>query len=129
MNSLIYRKDSKKELYEIRDALENALESSQFGILTEIDVAKIMKKKGIPFDKEFLLLGICNPSFAKEALTINPDVSISLPCNIAIEKTASGSTVMLARPTFVVNYYKNEELEDLGQKAEDILIQAIEEVV
>ena len=129
MNSLIYRKDSKKDLYEIRDALENELKSSQFGILTEIDVARVMEKKGVEFDKNFLLLGVCNPNFAKEALTINSDVSVSLPCSITIEKTASGSTIKLARPTFIVNYFKNEELEDLGRKAEDILVQAIEEVV
>lgn len=129
MNSLIYKKDSKKDLYDIRDALESRLKSSQFSILTEIDVAKVMEKKGIDFDKEFLLLGICNPNFAKEALTLNSDVSVSLPCSITIEKTTTGSTVKLARPTFMVNYYKNEELDDLGQKAEDILIEAIDEVI
>ncbi len=129
MNSLIYKKDSKKDLYDIRDALESTLKSSQFGILTEIDVAKVMEKKGIDFDKEFLLLGICNPNFAKEALTLNSDVSVSLPCSITIEKTTTGSTVKLARPTFMVNYYKNEELDDLGRKAEDILIEAIDEVI
>jgi len=129
LNSLIYKKDSKKDLYDIRDALESRLKSSQFSILTEIDVAKVMEKKGIDFDKEFLLLGICNPNFAKEALTLNSDVSVSLPCSITIEKTTTGSTVKLARPTFMVNYYKNEELDDLGQKAEDILIEAIDEVI
>ena len=128
MKSLIFRKDSNKELYEIRNALESELKTSQFGILTEIDIAKVMEKKGIEFDKEFLLLGICSPNFAKEALTINSDVSVSLPCSITIEKTDSGSTIKLARPTFIVNYYKNEELEKLGRKAEDILIQAIEKV-
>ncbi len=129
MNSLIYRKDSKKDLYELRNALEEALKSNQFGIMTEIDVAKVMKKKGIEFDKELLLLGVCNPEVAKEALTINSDVSVSLPCSITIEKTETGSTVKLARPSFIVNYYKNEGLDELGERAEDILVQAINEVV
>lgn len=129
MNSLIYRKDSKKDLYELRDALEEALKSNQFGIMTEIDVAKVMKKKGVEFDKELLLLGVCNPEIAKEALTLNSDVSVSLPCSITIEKTETGSTVKLARPSFIVNYYKNEGLDELGERAEDILVQAINEVV
>ncbi len=129
MNSLIYRKDSKKDLYELRNALEEALKSNQFGIMTEIDVAKVMKKKGIEFDKELLLLGVCNPEVAKEALTINSDVSVSLPCSITIEKTETGSTVKLARPSFIVNYYKNEGLDKLGERAEDTLVQAINEVV
>lgn len=127
LNSLIYRAKSKKGIYEIKDLLEESLKKRRFGILSEIDVAKVMKKKGVDFDDELLLLGVCDPHFAKKALSVNDDVAVSLPCSIVVQKNGGGSVIKLAKPSFVVNYFKNDSLNDLGQEVEAILVEAIDE--
>lgn len=128
MSELIYEVDTDKNIYEAREALEGALKQRQFGILTEVDVAKVMKEKGVDFDDQLLLLGICNPNYAKVALSINKDVAVMLPCSIVIQKKAEGSVIRLGRPSYLVNFFQSEPLASLGEEVEALLTAAIDEV-
>ncbi|TVP52816.1 MAG: DUF302 domain-containing protein [Mongoliibacter sp.] len=62
----------------------DALRSEGFGVLTEIDIQATMKKK---LDKDyppFFILGACNPQFADKILSIDPNMSALLPCNVTV---------------------------------------------
>lgn len=53
--------------------------------LAEIDVAATLRTK-LGVDRPPLkILGACNPTFAHEALQIDPDVALVLPCNVVLE--------------------------------------------
>lgn len=62
--------------------IEESLKKEGFGILTEINVKEVLKKKLDVDRRPYKILGACNPHFAKDALERNPEVGVLLPCNI-----------------------------------------------
>lgn len=77
---------------EAEAAVRAALQDHGFGVLTEIDVAATLKAK-LDIDRPALkILGACNPTFAHEALQLDPSAALVLPCNVVLEPGAAGGT-------------------------------------
>ena len=94
--------------------VRSALTGQGFGVLTEMDVAATLKEK-IGVDRSPLkILGACNPDFANRALTIDPTVSLLLPCNVVLETVAEGTHVAIADPRELM---PGVELADLANEA------------
>jgi uncharacterized protein (DUF302 family) len=75
-------------------AVRAALAAQGFGVLTEIDIAATLKAK-LDVDRPPLkILGACNPGFAHQALQLDPSASLVLPCNVVLEPSAEGGTVV-----------------------------------
>lgn len=102
-------------------ALAHAIEALKvegFGVLTEIDVKEIMKKKlGLEFPS-YKILGACNPSLAHRALTIAPQVGLLLPCNVTVRQLDDGSSeVSLVDPRVMLGVISNPELKEVAEEA------------
>ena len=72
---------SKKSALGFEEAIQKvteALKSEGFGILTEIDVREILKKKLDVDFRPYRILGACNPPFAYKALQTEDKVGIML---------------------------------------------------
>ena len=74
--------------------LSPALKAEGFGILTRIDVQATMKEKLGKEFKPFAILGACNPVLAHKALAHNPEIGLLLPCNITVEASSSGGSIV-----------------------------------
>ena len=69
------------------------LKDEGFGVLCEIDVAKTFKDKiGADF-RPYTILGACNPKLAHQALSVESQLGLLLPCNVVVQREASGVTV------------------------------------
>ena len=121
-----YKKHVNTSFEETLDQLITNLKKEGFGVLTEIDVKKTLKKKlNVEFDK-YRILGACNPPFAYKALQTERDIGLLLPCNVIIYETQENVYVSAIRPTIAMNMIKNDDLREIASKVEDKLKQVID---
>lgn len=86
------------DLTATRDAFEAALKAQGFGVLSEIDVQAIFAEKLGAEHEGHRILGICSPGFAKEALDVQRDVALLLPCTATLRETDAGTEVAILDP-------------------------------
>jgi uncharacterized protein (DUF302 family) len=99
-----------------------ALAEEGFGVLTEIDVKAVMKKK-LDLDKRpYTILGACNPNFANQALEADADIGLLLPCNVVVREEEDGSTtVAFMDPESVLGLVNRDEVSQLGMEVKQRL--------
>ena len=71
-----------------------ALKSEGFGVLTRIDIHKVMKEKLGEEFRSYVILGACNPTLSYKALTTDPTVGLMLPCNVTVEADPNGDSLV-----------------------------------
>ena len=107
---------------------KEALASEGFGVLSEIDVAATMKKKlGVDL-RPYVILGACNPSLALQALTVEQDIGLLLPCNVIVYAAeAPGRSVVSAiDPVEALQLTGNAKVGPLADEVRAKLIRVLE---
>ena len=107
-----------------------ALKKEGFGVLTEIDVKAILKKKLDEDFRPYVILGACNPPLAHKALSNAPEIGLLLPCNVTVEAIdEANSIVRLLDPLIMVQVgemAKNKALVEVANDAHARLKRAAE---
>ena len=71
-----------------------ALKAQGFGIITRIDVQAVMKKKLQKDVRPYRILGACNPGYAHQAIEVDPQMGLLLPCKAIVYQRADGKIVI-----------------------------------
>jgi uncharacterized protein (DUF302 family) len=94
-----------------------ALKEEGFGVLTEIDVKAVLKKKIDVDRKPYKILGACNPVLANQALQQEPDLGLLLPCNVIIrEEDDESITVGIIDPEAMFQVVNKPEMQALADE-------------
>lgn len=94
-----------------------ALKEEGFGVLTEINVKQTLKEKlNVNFER-YIILGACNPPFAKKALDIEREIGLLLPCNLIVQELEEGKTKVAAiDPEMLFKMIGNPQLESVAKE-------------
>jgi uncharacterized protein (DUF302 family) len=124
-----FTKEIEASLEEAITKVTNELKKEGFGILTQIDVAEKFKEKlGIDFEK-YIILGACNPPSAHEAILVEENIGLMLPCNVAIYKRRNKTVVSIIKPTVAMKMIGNSELEHITSAIEKKLKKVFDAII
>lgn len=129
MSGYSFGKTVKGTLETVRPKVEEALKQQGFGVLTEIDVKATLKKKlDIDF-RPYVILGACNPNLAHQALAIETEVGLLLPCNVIIYQADDDNTrVAIFDPKAGMEMAGNPKLDPIGAEAKRRLEAVLESI-
>ena len=124
-----YQRIVKKPFEEVDTSIRKLLSEVGFGIITEINIQETFKNKlNLEYPK-FKILGACNPKLADQALSIETEVSLLMPCNIVLwenkDLTVTISGVDVEGQLRVTN---QEDLVQIGRDVNKQLRSAIDKI-
>ena len=99
-----------------------ALKVEGFGVLTEINVKAVLKKKIDVDRRPYTILGACNPVLANQAINADPDIGLLLPCNVLVREEEDDSiTVAFMDPASVLGLVTVDGVEALAGQVREKL--------
>jgi uncharacterized protein (DUF302 family) len=106
-----------------------ALADQGFGVLTEIDMKATMKAKLGEDMENYLILGACNPPLAHQAVTIDRQIGLLLPCNVVVRTDPADENIVRVEamnPRLLVDVTGEAALEPVADQVSDKLQAAID---
>jgi len=118
--------------YAFDDAIrkvEEALKEQGFGILTQIDAKRVLKEKLDIDRRPYKILGACNPNFAHQALDMEPEIGVLLPCNVLVYEKENGEIIVSAmNPEAALSLVGNTDIENIAKEVRNRIEAALEKL-
>ncbi|MDO8565601.1 MAG: DUF302 domain-containing protein [Candidatus Moranbacteria bacterium] len=109
-------------------AVKAALAKEGFGQLTEIDVqAKLKEKVGADMEP-YVILGMCKPQLAHQALLIETEIGLLLPCNVIVYEKGGSVHVAAQKPSLMSQVVGKEALKAVADEAEKHILAALDSI-
>ena len=111
------------------ESVKAAFASVGFGTLTEIDMQQTLKAKiGRDIDP-YVIIGACNPHLASEALKIEPQIGVLLPCNVVVRQANDQVIVEAMDPGLMATVTGNDEVEPIASEARRLVNKALTQLM
>ena len=124
---MAYKLESAKPVDDIVAGIEQLAPDHKFRVLHVHDVQATLKEKG--FERGPLkIVEICSAPFADQALKMNVDVAMFMPCRYTVYEEDGKTKVTLARPMMIAQMMPGIGLEPLAEQVEETLKQIMHEV-
>lgn len=111
-----YQKEINLEFGEAVVKVKEELSKQGFGVLTEINVKDTLKTKMNLDYEDYIILGACNPSFAHQALQMEKEIGLLLPCNVIVYSQEGKIIVSAINPIKAMSIIKNNALRELAKE-------------
>ena len=97
-----------------------------FGVVTEINMKETFKEKLDVDYKNYVILGACNPGFAYEAILMEEELGVLLPCNVILIDKEDGRVQVSAIDTQkMMSIVGNPKLEEVAEIINERIKQAL----
>ena len=109
------------------EAARGALAAEGFGILMEADLQATFRKKLGVETPSYVILGACSPPQAREALDVDPDLGLLLPCNVIVRTDAATGRTHVAAidPVVALGIAAQPALEPVARQIRERLGRAL----
>lgn len=98
------------------DKTKAALAEHGFEIVSEIDMSKLISEKLGEDHYPYLILGVANPGFFREAVDSEPSVGVLLPSNVVVRADADRVMIDFMDPSVVLDLVGEEGVHDLAEE-------------
>ena len=122
-----YHATTAKSVKEAVEKVKQILQVKGFGTLWELNIPEKLNEKGVIYNSGAIILEVCNPQRAKEALEANKEAIYFLPCKIAVYEGDDQTVMGMVRPSMMMDFLNDEALRDFATEVEHVLIEAIDE--
>lgn len=90
------------------EKIKSLLGDKGFQVYTNLNVHDIIGACDNDKFGRYLIIGACNPEFARELFTADPNIGLLMPCNIVIyELNSGGCRVMIKDPVHIMDIIKS----------------------
>ena len=114
-------------LDEVTQKLTNALTAVKFGIITQVDMDKKFKEKLDVDYPAYRILGVCSPKHAYDAIQVEENIGVFLPCKIIIKEVEDDEMeVISVDPNVMMKMLGNSELDPVAEEVSLALKKAID---
>lgn len=110
---------SKETTYSFEQAVDKVTEELKkegFGVLTSIDVKDTLKKKINVDFKKYTILGACNPPLAHQALQVEEELGLLLPCNVVVYEKDEKTVISVFDPNIMAHLIDNPEMKPVAEE-------------
>jgi uncharacterized protein (DUF302 family) len=123
-----YKRQVDLSIEEAQNRIEAELAAEGFGVLTRIALHEKLKEKLGVDVPPYIILGACNPPFAKRSLDIEKELGLFLPCNVVVYEDHGKTHVATVRPTQMMRVVENPALDTIAAEVEAKLKRALDQV-
>ncbi|MFA6467803.1 MAG: DUF302 domain-containing protein [Bacteroidota bacterium] len=97
------------------DKVTEELKKEGFGVLTTIDIKDTLKKKINVDVPRYTILGACNPHFSHQALQVETEIGLLLPCNVIVYEKDGSTFVSVFDPMIMEKIIDNPAMHPVAE--------------
>jgi uncharacterized protein (DUF302 family) len=105
------------------ERVTKALQNEKLGVLNEINVDAVLKKKLDVDMPRYRILHACGPALANRLISAEPDIGVLLPCNVLVRAETDGTTTVSFLDTVTAfGLTQNAEVAKVAEEAKGLLM-------